>query len=224
MKDLLVINSSARSSRSITRQLTHYTGEQWSSADPKRTLHHLDVGLQPPSPINESWIAAAYTPLPQRTQAMQDALRESDLYVDQLIAADAIVIGAPLYNFGPPAQLKAFFEQSVRIGRTFDFGSDPEIPYVGLLPDTPVLVITSSGATVASSGDALHQRTYLEPEVRSVLSLMGLNRVTFACVDGQQADPDYLSAAIARARQTIEGWLERTISETPSVARQPVVG
>ena len=121
MTTLLVVHSSGRVTRSITRRLADRFARAWSTAFPAGTVRQRDVGLHPPNPVNESWIAAAFTDPESRTPAMRAALRESDTLLEEVARADAIVIGAPLYNFGLPAQLKAWFDQIIRVGRTFAF-------------------------------------------------------------------------------------------------------
>lgn len=206
MKTLLVINSSARLTRSITRQLTERAKTNWLATHPAGRVVALDVGLTPPPAVDEAWIAAAYTRPDQRPPGMTEVLRTSDRYIDLLVAADAIVIGAPIYNFGMPAQLKAFFEQVVRIGRTFDFGATRDSPYLGLLADKPVLIAVSSGSAGLEPSRGEFPLNYLEPHMRTILKLMGLTQVTFAYMAGQQAEPEILARALRRAGQAVDAW------------------
>src|SRR4051812_10832695 len=215
MKKLLVINSSARLTRSVTRKLTQRAEKNWLAHHLDGVVQHIDVGLTPPPAVDESWIAAAYSRPGARTAEMIATLRPSDIFIDQLIEADAIVIGAPIYNFGLPAQLKAFFEQIVRIGRTFDFGANTDSPYVGLLRDIPVLVVTSSGSSTMNPGGETFHLNFLEPHLMTILGLMGLTNVTFARMSGQQADPETLARAFVKAEQEVDAWLARIDSGNP---------
>ena len=93
------------------------------------------------------WIHAAFTPETQREPWMREVLRTSDELVDELLAADIIVAGVPMYNFGPPAQFKAWIDNIVRVGRTFGFDRSREgTPYWPMLADT-ILACTSSSST-----------------------------------------------------------------------------
>ena len=121
MNTLLVVNASGRVTRSITGRLTDRFARNWSAVHPAGTVLQRDVGIQPPTPVNEAWIAAAFAAPNRRTPEMHAALVESDTLLEEIERADAIAIGAPLYNFGMPAQLKAWFDQIIRVGRTFDF-------------------------------------------------------------------------------------------------------
>jgi FMN-dependent NADH-azoreductase len=131
MKTVLQINSSARIERSHTRGLTDLFVQEWKGLRPQDHVISRDIGVEPPPPVNEAWIAAAFASPPDRTDAMRQVLRLSELMVDELLQADLIVLGAPMYNFGMPAQLKAYVDQIVRIGRTFSFdpGNEKQ-PYI----------------------------------------------------------------------------------------------
>lgn len=206
MKTLLVIDSSARVSRSITRHLTRRVAENWIRRFPAGRLLHVDVGQDPPPAIDEKWIAAAYAPQAERTPEMGAALAASDRYVDQLLAADAIVIGAPLYNFGMPAPLKAYVEQIVRVGRTFDFNGGEGDSYTGLVGDKPTLLVTSSGAGSVVIGGLGTGATHLEPQLLTTLRLMGIHDVTTVAFRGQQMDAAHVASELAAAERAVDAW------------------
>lgn len=83
------------------------------SAHPDAQVIYRDIGQEPPPPVTGPWIHAGFTPEPVREPWMHDALRTSDALVDELLRADLIVAGVPMYNFGPPAQLKAYIDKAV---------------------------------------------------------------------------------------------------------------
>src|SRR5687768_14679087 len=95
MKTLLQINSSGRKARSNTRHLVSLFVSEWRALCPADRTIAREVGTEPPSAIDERWIAAAFTPAEQRDDEMKAVLKESDVLVDELIAADTIVLGAP---------------------------------------------------------------------------------------------------------------------------------
>ena len=105
---------------SHSRNLSHRFISQWQARRPQDVVAYRDIGQNPPSIISHDWIASSFTPEPKREAWMHDTLAESDRLVDELIAADVLVIGTPLYNFGMPAALKAWIDQVVRPGRTVD--------------------------------------------------------------------------------------------------------
>lgn len=219
MKTLLVIDASARLNRSVTRHLTQRVAANWLRLYPTGSVQHLDVGRHPPPAIDENWIAAAYTPAGQRTPEMHAALAASDRYVDQLLAADAIAIGAPLYNFGMPAQLKAYIEQVVRVGRTFEFNRDGKDPYLGLVGNKPTLLITSSGASRVVATSSGPETSYLEPQLLTTLELMGIRDVTLVAFRSQQEDSAHIARALAVAEREIDAWLPKAVGDT--VAQNP---
>jgi FMN-dependent NADH-azoreductase len=128
MPTLLHLDSSARSGLSgadphgsHTRRLSARFVKQWQSQHPHGRVIYRDLGAAPPAFITGQWIHAAFTPADAREPWMHDELAESDLLISELLAADVIVAGLPMYNFGPPAQFKAYIDNIVRVGVTFGF-------------------------------------------------------------------------------------------------------
>eukprot|EP00913_Durusdinium_trenchii_P006313 g5925.t1 len=196
MSTLLHIQASGRVSRSITRGLTARYVRGWLARHPGGEVIERDVGLSPPTPVNEDWIAAAFTPPAQRTG---DALAESDTLIDEIERADEIVIGTPMYNFGMPAALKAWVDQIVRIGRTFAFDPDADPVYRGLVPPRPVVVCVSYGDGALHPGGDLWAHNALEPHVRTVLGFIGLEDVRFVRVGDQEFGGERLRRSIGAA-------------------------
>lgn len=209
LRRLLVVNSSSRLNRSVTRKLTCHAVERWQARFGEGCVEHLDVGRNPVPAVDENWIAAAYTPSSDRSHQMQTALAISDRLIDQIARADAIVVGVPHYNFGIPATLKGYFEQIVRVGRTFGFRpGDAAKPYVGLLATRPVLVATSSGAHGTEPGGPNHPLNFVDPQLLATLRLIGLDAVTFARVTHQEGRPEQVADSVRRAEQAIDAWVE----------------
>lgn len=137
MTTLLHLDASARAGLSgtdpfgsHTRRLSRRFVDQWLQHEPDARIIYRDVGQNPPPPVTGRWIHAAFTPETQREPWMREVLRTSDELVDELLAADIIVAGVPMYNFGPPAQFKAWIDNIVRVGRTFGFDRSREgTPY-----------------------------------------------------------------------------------------------
>jgi len=204
MKTLLVINSSGRVTRSITRHLTTRFADGWISRHPGGELRIRDVGTSPPPPVSEGWIAAAFAAPTDRTPAMREALALSDAMIEELIAADAIVLGAPMYNFGMPAQLKAYVDQVVRIGRTFDFDATADNPYRPLLASKPVIAILSAGDGSLHIGGALAHLNFLEPHLQTILGFIGLADVTFVRAGYDEYQDDRAKRSLVAAESAID--------------------
>ena len=155
------------------------------------------------APVSESWIAAAFHPAAERTAEMRAALSLSDELVDELLLADLLVLGVPMYNFGIPAQLKAYIDQIVRIGRTFAFEPhDTAQPYKPLTHGKRAVVIVSSGDAGYGPGECLARFNHVEPYLRTVLEYIGIRQIDFAYAGydefGGERLQRSLTAALAR--------------------------
>jgi FMN-dependent NADH-azoreductase len=201
---LLVINSSGRVTRSITRRLTTRFANTWRACHPEGIVLHRDVGLTPPPVVDEAWIAAAFADAAKRSSAALEALRLSEMLINELEQADVIVVGAPIYNFGMPAQLKAYFDQVVRVGRTFGFSAESEEPYRPLLPPKPVVIVTAAGDGSLFPGGALAHLNSLEPHLRTVLGFIGQTDLTFVRVGYDEFQDDRLARSLAAAEAKID--------------------
>lgn len=216
MKTLLVINSSGRVTRSITRQLTTRFENGWKSHRSDAEIISRDVGLNPPPSVNEGWIAAAFEAPEKRTPAMREALALSDTLIDEIIAADAIVLGVPMYNFGMPAALKAYVDQVVRIGRAFDFDASAAEPYRPLLASKPVAAILSAGDGSLHVGGALEHLNFLEPHLQTILGFIGLTEVTFVRAGYDEYQDDRAKRSLAAAESAVDKLLDRLLSAQPN--------
>ena len=137
--------------------------------------------------VTGAWVGAAFA------DGDRSALAISDLLVDELLAADELVLVAPVYNFGIPAAMKAWIDQVVRAGRTFRFTSEG---VVGLVDLARAWVVTASGSTPVGSAYDFNT-TYL----RAVLGFIGVRQVEVIAADMLQIDGE---AAIARAHAAID--------------------
>ncbi|MEK7949763.1 FMN-dependent NADH-azoreductase [Luteolibacter soli] len=201
MKTLLVIDSSARSNRSTTRALTHRFAEAWKGRFGDSAVIHRDLGANPPPAIDDAWIASAFGPPNGETPA---ALSRSETFISELFQADVIVIGAPMYNFGMPAALKAYFDQIVRVGRTFDFAEDPENPYKPLIPAKPVVVVTSKGSGEYEAGGMLESLNFLEPHLATILGFIGLGNIAYAKVAREEYKDELWQQMVREAETTVD--------------------
>jgi len=147
---------------------------------------------EPIPQIDAEWIAANTTPEDERTDADRQTLALSDALVGELEAADLIVIGLPVYNFGVPASLKAWIDQVCRARRTFRY--TPDGP-VGLLEGKRAIVVYAAGGTAMGS-DIDFASGYL----RHVLGFIGIKDVTFVNAGRHMVDAD----AIPRAEAEID--------------------
>lgn len=181
---LLRIDSSARRS-SVSRQLTGRFVEEWQREHPEGEVIERDLVATNLPHITDEWVQAAHSDAANLTPEQKKVLAVSDTLVDELRQADAIVIGAPMYNFAIPAPLKAWIDQIVRAGQTVLFAaSGPQ----GLLQGKKVYVITSRGGAFRP-GTPTERFDYQEPYLRHILAFIGLTDVTFIHAENQKPGP-----------------------------------
>ncbi|RBP35305.1 FMN-dependent NADH-azoreductase [Roseimicrobium gellanilyticum] len=216
-KPLLVINASGRVTRSVTRRLTKHFAEGWLARHPNASLVDRDVGTHPPTAITESFIAAAFTPASARTPEMHLELAQSDAMIHELFDAEAIVMGVPMYNFGMPAQLKAFFDQIIRVGRTFNFTGDAENPYQPLIPPKPLVLITSTGTGGYGPGEPYEHLNFLEPHLTSLLHFVGLSNITPVRVDFEEHKGEAFERSLAEAQERLDVILGSSADEVEAL-------
>jgi FMN-dependent NADH-azoreductase len=178
---LLRIDSSARR-KSVSRQLTEKFVEAWKQQNPDGAIITRDLTATRLPLITDEWTHAAFSDPATLTPAQQEALSISDEMVEELLAADTIVIGAPMYNLTVSAPLKAWIDQIVRVGRTFLHSpAGPE----GVLKGKKVVVLTSRGGSFRP-GTITAQYDHQEPYLRHILGFVGLTDVTFIHAENQK--------------------------------------
>lgn len=195
MERILHLDFSPRGERSHSRRLTREFVEQQLAAHPAATVTYRDLGRAPVPPVDEPWIAAAYTPEAGRTPEMREALRLSDALVDELLAADVIVLGVPMYNFGVTASFKAWIDQVVRAGRTFSSRD-----YSGLATGKRAYVLLAAGQDFAPGSPAAGM-DHVTPYLRTVFGFIGITNLTVIPV--ATGGPEALQRTSERARQTM---------------------
>lgn len=204
MAHLLHIDSSPRDERSRSRRMTREFIEQWKHLYPNDTVTYRDVGRNPIPHVDETWIAAAFTPPEQRTPELWNAIRLSDELVDELFATDIYILGVPMYNFSVPSTLKAYIDQIVRSGRTFEFvPEDSENPYKPLVLGKKMFVITARGASGYEDGGRYAHLNHLDPYLEAVFGFIGITDITFVHVDNDEVGGIHLERSIASAQTQI---------------------
>jgi len=175
MTTILHLDASARRSRSISRALSQTFVDTWLAARPGDRVIRRDLAIDPPPHVTEEWIAAAFTPSLQRDTAMQAALAWSDAAIDELVAADMIVIGTPMYNYGMPSSLKAWFDQVVRVGRTFSFDlARGDWPLEPLLAGKRLVILSARGEFGFTSGGPRASWNHLDAHIATCARYLGV--------------------------------------------------
>ena len=198
MSILLHIDSSARYTGSLTRQLSAAYAEQWQAKNPGGKIIRRDLASQTLPHITEAMIGAYFTPADQRSAEQQAIIAESDKLVDELVAADTLVIGVPMYNFAPPSAFKAWVDHISRVGRTFSYGANGP---TGLLTGKRAVVILSSGG-VYSEGPA-QPLDFNGTYIRSVLGFLGITDVELIVAEGVSMGEEKAKQTVSQAQEKI---------------------
>ena len=138
---------------------------------------------------------------------MHEVLRQSDELVDELMRADVIVAGVPMYNFGPPAQFKAYIDNIVRVGRTFGFDrSRAGDPYWPLLADSGkrLIILSSRGDYGYDAGGRVSERNHVEPAVRSAFGYIGITDSHSIAVEYDEFADERLAESIRQAEAAVD--------------------
>lgn len=201
MQNLLVINSSAANDDAASRQLVRNVVAELIAREPNAKVVERDVGRHPIPHLTADALGGLrgepQTASAQRTRALSDAL------LAELQATDLIVIGAPMYNFGVPTTLRAWFDHVLRAGETFSYS---EAGPRGLLEDKRAIIVESRGGEYSSGpGRAID---FQEPYLRHLLGFMGIEDVTFIRAEKMGFGPDARAAALAEANALIAAGLE----------------
>ncbi len=196
---LLQVDSSVLGTNSVSRQLTAEIAAEWRAAHPGTTVEYLDLAVDTPNHFNADalGIKAGLQAEPTEAQRRENAL--SERLVSQFLAADVIVVGAPLYNFSVPSQLKAWIDRLAQAGRTFKY---TEKGPVGLAGGKTVIVASTRGGMYSTSdaGNAMeHQESYL----KTVFGFFGITDVRIVRAEGLAMGEAPKAAALAAARSDI---------------------
>jgi FMN-dependent NADH-azoreductase len=193
---ILQINSSARPDASHSTRLASRIVERLLDADPSVSLTVRDLGREPHPVLDETALGALFTPADKRTEEQAARVALDDVLIDQIKAADIVVLGVPMYNFGVPVQLKNWIDAISRAGVTFRYTEKgPE----GLLKGKKVYVALARGGKYRNT-PADTQVPYLQ----TVFSFLGMTDVQFVYAEGLSMGPDAEQTGIASAHEQID--------------------
>ena len=177
---VLRLDASMRHDGSVSRALTDRLVERLRDSHGTVDVTSRDLARAPVPQVDEAWIGANFTDADARTPEQRQALALSDTLVAELQAADILVLGMPIYNFGVPAALKAWIDMVARARVTFRYTPDgPE----GLLTGKRAYIVTASGGTHVDSAI-----DFAVPYLRHVLAFLGITDVEVIAADGLMMD------------------------------------
>jgi FMN-dependent NADH-azoreductase len=200
MTTILHINSSIRSAGSVSRQLSSEFVSKWKAANPGDVVIERDLARNPVPHLTEQMMGAFFTPADQRSPEQARTIELADALVAELLRADLIVLGAPMYNFSISSALKAWIDHVTRAGVTFNY---TETGPVGLVTGKKVYLFTASGG-IYSEGPA-QTMNFQETYLRAVLGFIGLTDVAVVRAEGLAMGEPSVEAALSQGRQTIDG-------------------
>jgi FMN-dependent NADH-azoreductase len=179
MATLLHLNTSPLPS-SVSRELTREFVTNWKASHPSGKVIDRDLAANPPKPLDQAWIYAAFTPEEARQPEQKDLIAYSDQCISELELADEYVIGVAMHNFSIPSVLKLWIDQVVRRGRTFSYGADgPK----GLLSGKKATVLVATGG-VYDAGTPYAALNFIDPYLRTILGFIGITDVKFVTAGG----------------------------------------
>jgi FMN-dependent NADH-azoreductase len=193
---LLHIDSSPLGTQSVSRELTRRIVAQWQASHPGTTVEHLDLDANAPSHLNGDSLgfrlgvnAEGLTDVQKRENALSEQL------VSQFLAADVVVVGAPMYNFSVPSQLKAWIDRIAQAGRTFKYTEQGPVGLAG--GKTVIVASTRGGAYSANPALAFldHQESYL----KALFGFLGVTDVRFVRAEGVAMGDAAKAKALANA-------------------------
>ncbi len=199
MPTLLHIDSSPRAA-SVSSRLAAAFVAKWKQQHPAGTVVHHNTSRENIPYLSEAAVDAFFTPAAGLTAEQKRVLATSDRLVDELLAADVLVLGVPMWNLSIPASLKAWIDLIVREGRTFAFTPQGVAPLVP--PGKKVFIFSARGGAYPA-GTPYHSLDHQEPYLRTILGILGLAEIEFIHAEHQSEGPGAAAEGIARAERAL---------------------
>src|ERR1700682_2834531 len=210
MKTLLQIQASMFSSEGQSSRLVSQFVAEWRKANPAGEIIVRDIGREQVPHLTAQRFQSFLAKPEERSAEQQAAAAFSDALIDELKRADVIVLGLPMYNFGVPSTLKAYFDHVARVGVTFRYTEQgPQ----GLLTGKKAYVFATRGGLYA--GTPLDTQTSY---VRDFLRFLGVDDVEFVYAEGLAMGDAAKAEALAQATRAIEALSAREIAHVPYAA------
>ncbi|WP_421843425.1 FMN-dependent NADH-azoreductase [Marinobacter algicola] len=196
MKNILVITASIFGQDGQSSRLVSQTLEQLRQTYGDIQTTYRDLSAEPVPHLDAERFGAFLASADDRDGSQQGVVDYSDLLISEVVDADVIVMGVPMYNFGVPSVLKAYFDHIARAGITFRYTANGP---VGLLEDRPVYILAARGGLYA--GTPNDSQT---PFIRSFLGFVGLKDVHFVYAEGLNMGDDRKENSLQEAGRAIE--------------------
>ncbi len=198
MQNVLILNSSPNGQYSVSSALSQvFQDELQAAGDVNITVR--DLGANPPSHLSATAISGFFSAPSEHSPQQQAALQESQQLIDELKAADIVIIGSAMHNHTITSGLKAYFDQVARAGLTFKYSANgPE----GMLTDKKAFVITSAGGDYSQA--FMKDMDFQTPYLKHILGFIGMHDVTFIPAQGGAMGDEIATKNRAVATQAIK--------------------
>jgi FMN-dependent NADH-azoreductase len=190
--NILYVTSSSRGAASYSNRVAAEVLDELQDRNPGATVTVRDLARDPLPHIDDDFVAATKSPQGAQTGRQRALLAQSDALVDELLAADVVVIGAPMINFTIPSNLKTWIDFVARAGRTFAYS---EAGPKGLVTGKQVILVVARGGVYADKPAFDFQVPYL----KNVLAFLGMTDVAVLEVEGTAFGPEAAEKAVAGA-------------------------
>jgi len=198
MTKLLHIDSSVLGPHSVSRQLSAAIVDRLRQTTPGLETTYRDLSTAPLPHLSGAHLAAAQGATPADPAVEQD-LVAGQAVLEEFLSSDIVVLGAPMYNFSIPSQLKAWIDRILIAGKTFKYSAQgPQ----GLAGDKRVIVALSRGGYYGAE-TPMAALEHLESYLRGIFGFMGVTNLEFIAADGIQVGPEHREKALASALQAV---------------------
>ncbi len=200
MATLLYVKTSLFGDNGQSSQLAEKLIGEWRQRNPQGQVVVRDLIAEPVPHLDAARIGALFSAAEGRTAEQQAVLDFADQLLDEVRAADLLVVGVPMYNFGIPTQMKAWFDHLARAGVTFKYTENGP---VGLLEDKPVFLLATRGGLYKDSGV-----DFQIPFVKQFFSFIGLNDTREIYAEGLNMGDELRDQSLAQAREALAAQLQ----------------
>jgi len=196
VSNLLIVTSSLSGPASQSNRLVERYAARLAAAGPALAVVRRDLGRDPVAPLDGARLGALFAPPAGRTVAQAEVAAESDRLIAELKAADVVLIGAPMYNFTVPSQLKSWFDHVARAGVTFRYtAAGPE----GLLTGKRAVLVTTRGGRHRGA-----PQDHVVPYVTTMLAFIGITELEIVYAEGLAIGEQERQQSLAAAEAAID--------------------
>lgn len=209
MPYILRIDSSSRTTNSHSRRIADDIESTLVASLPNLTVRRRDLADANLPHIANETIEGFYTPPENMTPSLMEATALSDELIKELKGADALIISAPMYNFGVPSALKAWIDQIMRINATFSYG---DVGFQGLVPVRKAYLALAYGSAGYTEGQPFAAMNFLEPYLVSLMGFLGIKNTEVFRIENTTGDGAELTSSLSALSSQISNQIAGAIA------------